>query len=223
MTTTTGAPPAPTTGPQYDLSALGSLIAGKMPGWQGRLGRTLGGGALSPRFAGLGVLAALTGAASQFADSNDTVTGNAVDATGSLAGSLAGGALGAIVGSPLGPVGSLTLGSLGASMGGEAGKGLTRGLTDAFFQVDPRERELRYKDKAEQLDTKNKVERARALMPFEMDAQAARTADAIARARVSAALASDANYQNALLTQLVNSSAQNTAGLNALASQLLNV
>jgi hypothetical protein len=206
------------------VASVAQLAAGlKMPGWQGRLGQALGGGALSPRFAGLGVLASLAGAASQFADSTDTTAGNAIDATGSLAGSAGLGALGALVGSPAGPLGSLVLGSLGASLGGEAGKGLTRGLADAFFQVDPRERELKYAQKAAQLDTQNKVERARALLPFELDMQAAQTADAITRAKAGAVLAGDANYQNALLTQLVNSSAQNQAGLNALASQLLNV
>lgn len=163
-------------------------------------GRVAGAGAL-----GLGALA---NAAMQFGDTTDPggTAGNAVDAAGAFGGTLAGGVGGAALAGMMGggPIGALVLGSLAAALGGEAGKGLTRGISDAIFQPDPRARELQSAQRAANLNREMKVQDMKAMLPLENQYQQQQIRNQLLQAEGMAGLQRDMNYQNALLAMIGN-------------------
>lgn len=209
-------------------NATDSLL--NLAGWvrpqQGATGLArLGGMKVGPALGAGGILA-LLGAASEFGDTQDPAggKGNAVDALGSLGGSLLGGAAvmipAALAGGPVG-IGTLALASLASALGGPVGKAATRGISDAvgLTYSDPRMKELNDAIKKRRAEIAMQVEEAKAMQPLLAVAKDVDFADTQRRAALQQKLIMDQNYQNALLAGLGNQSAVNSN----LLAQALNV
>lgn len=199
----------------------GSNLLDKMqlPGWTGKFGK--GVSRVAP---GLGALGLLAMAAGEFSDKNDTVGGNAIDATGAAVGGGLSGVAGAAAAGMMGagPVGALVLGSLAAALGGQVGKGALRGATNALFPgKSPEDKALEDTIKARQADLGLRVDSAHALMPIQAQLQKQATADALVRLAAERDAQMSMNYQNALLRTIGQQSLNTDANTAALLSQAM--
>jgi hypothetical protein len=182
-----------------------------------------------PKVAGLGVLGSLIGAAGEFGDQSDVAgaAGNAVDAVGNLGGSLLGGGA-ALAGATmlgLSPVGipALIAASLAAAASGQMGKGLTRSVADGlgFTSSDANAKALNDATNAARAKTMAEVERQKAMMPLMAQQLQIQRQNDQANAGYQAQLIRDQNYQNAVLTGMLNQQANTSQSLSDARNQMM--
>lgn len=165
------------------------------------------------RLAGLGTLAAVLGAASEMADTNESAGRNLTQAVGSGGGSLAGGGLGAVIGQALIPVpglGAIVGGTIGSVLGGGAGHGLASALADAV-EGSPEDRALRLAQKQADAQLAMDVKRAQTMLPIQNMASEMSLQSDRKRAEMAAQIQAKQMIQQTLANALI---AQQQAGAN---------
>jgi len=174
-------------------------VVGNDPGWgeqvmgKGRMAvdallgaidpfrRTEGGqisGLRTGRVGGAGTILALLAAANELNDPNESAGRNAMQAGGSLVGSLGGQALGGLAGrvfggAAAGSVGGPVTALVGATLGGLLGSGAGRSLGDLAANVvegSPEDRALRAQQKQARAMAEAEAERLQLLMPIQEQA-----------------------------------------------------